>query len=145
MIEKEREEQGGAAATPGSLPWGFEQRAKVRDAEAKAYDAAAKATVAAGGAGPSAALTAAFSGDRHAAPPGVSVPSTSATGDVTSDPASDVANISPESALVHVAVHSLETLAKVLRAKPVPLSAEDRAAFAAAMKRAMDAVMHCRA
>ena len=39
MIEKEKEE-AGASRAPGSLPWGFEQRAKVRDAEAKAYGAA---------------------------------------------------------------------------------------------------------
>ena len=38
VIEKEREESGSKRA-PGDLPWGFEQRAKVREAEAKAYGA----------------------------------------------------------------------------------------------------------
>ena len=51
---------------------------------------------------------------------------------------------SPEYALLHVAVNSLEALAMVLAAKPVPLSSEDRAKFAAAVKKSMDAVMHCR-
>ena len=46
QIEKERAEAAAAGEkrTPGSLPWGFEHRAKVRDAEAKAYAAAAATT-----------------------------------------------------------------------------------------------------
>jgi hypothetical protein len=43
-----------------------------------------------------------------------------------------------------VATHALETLTATLRAKPVPLDAEDRAAFAAAVKKSLDAVLHCR-
>jgi hypothetical protein len=39
----------------------------------------------------------------------------------------------------------MEALAAVLTARPVPLSSDDRAMFAAAMKKSMDAVLHCRA
>lgn len=45
---------------------------------------------------------------------------------------------------VKALVAGMEALAAVLTAKPVPLSAEDRAKFAAAMKKSMDAVLHCR-
>ena len=51
---------------------------------------------------------------------------------------------SAEAALLNVAVNSLEALAAVLTAKPVALSSDDRAKFAAAVKKSMDAVLHCR-
>jgi hypothetical protein len=41
-------------------------------------------------------------------------------------------------------LYSSEALAAVLTARPVPLSADDRARFAAAVKKSMDAVLHCR-
>ena len=146
MIEKEKEE-AGASRAPGSLPWGFEQRAKVRDAEAKAYGAAeaalrAKATM------PSDAgamnqmnqmnqmTPPAFaSADRHAPPPTVAIDANVGANEMP---------VSAEVALVRVTVHAMEQLASALKAKPVPLEPQERAAFAAAMKRCMDAVMHCR-
>lgn len=149
MIEKEKEE-AGASRAPGSLPWGFEQRAKVRDAEAKAYGAAeaalrAKANMSSmpsdAGAtnqmNPSSSLPppAFATADRHAPPPAVAI---DANGGANEMP------VSAEVALVRVTVHAMEQLASALRAKPVPLEPQERAAFAAAMKRCMDAVMHCR-
>jgi hypothetical protein len=149
MIEKEKEE-AGASRTPGSLPWGFEQRAKVRDAEAKAYGAAeaalrAKANMSSmpSDAGemnqmnPSSSLPppAFASADRHAPPP---------TAAIDANGGADEMPVSAEVALVRVTVHAMEQLASALKAKPVPLEPQERAAFAAAMKRCMDAVMHCR-
>ena len=142
MIEKEKEEAGEKRA-PGSLPWGFEQRAKVRDAEAKAYGAAAGpggsssthggATSASGAAGATAPTFA--RSERHAVPDVAAAPSSS--------PSAEGAPVA-EVALLHVATHTLETLTATLRAKPVLLDAEDRAAFAAAVKKSLDAVLHCR-
>ena len=73
--------------------------------------------------------------DRHAPPPAVAI---DANGGANEMP------VSAEVALVRVTVHAMEQLASALRAKPVPLEPQERAAFAAAMKRCMDAVMHCR-
>ena len=149
MIEKEKEE-AGASRAPGSLPWGFEQRAKVRDAEAKAYGAAeaalrAKANMSSmpSDAGAMNQMNqmnqmtppAFASADRHAPPPTVAI-------DTNGGGADDA--VSAEVALVRVTVHAMEQLASALKAKPVPLEPQERAAFAAAMKRCMDAVMHCR-
>ena len=149
MIEKEKEE-AGASRAPGSLPWGFEQRAKVRDAEAKAYGAAeaalrAKANMSSmpSDAGAMNQMNqmnqmpppAFASADRHAPPPAVAI---DANGGANEMP------VSAEVALVRVTVHAMEQLASALKAKPVPLEPQERAAFAAAMKRCMDAVMHCR-
>lgn len=145
QIESERA-SAKAEGRETSLPYGFEQREKMRAAEAKAYgaaDAAGGASSAYGGAtpgstplpgatsaatAPSDALAAAFaSADRHPAAAAAPLSSPSA-----------------EAALLRVATHALETLTATLRAKPVPLDAEDRAAFAAAVKKSLDAVLHCR-
>jgi hypothetical protein len=145
QIESERA-SAKAEGRETSLPYGFEQREKLRAAEAKAYgaaDAAGGASSAYGGAtpgstplpgatsaatAPSDALAAAFaSADRHPAAAAAPLSSPSA-----------------EAALLRVATHALETLTATLRAKPVPLDAEDRAAFAAAVKKSLDAVLHCR-
>ena len=146
MIEKEKEE-AGASRAPGSLPWGFEQRAKVRDAEAKAYGAAeaalrAKANMSsmpsdAGAMNQMNQMTppAFASADRHAPPPAVAIDANGGSNEMP---------VSAEVALVRVTVHAMEQLASALKAKPVPLEPQERAAFAAAMKRCMDAVMHCR-
>jgi hypothetical protein len=154
---KQIESERASAAAEGretSLPYGFDQREKMRAAEAKAYgaaDAAGGASSAYGGAtpgsgagatssppatAPSATLAAAFarSSDRHAAPDAAATPSSRL----------DAVNPKPETALLRVATHTLETLTATLRAKPVPLDAEDRAAFAAAVKKSLDAVLHCR-
>ena len=151
QIESER----ASAAAEGretSLPYGFDQREKMRAAEAKAYgaaDAAGGASSAYGGATPGfinrpataprdsdAPATAFARSDRHAA-------------DSSAAPSSrlqelEAEKVAAETALLRVATHTLETLAATLRAKPVPLDAEDRAAFAAAVKKSLDAVLHCR-
>jgi len=51
---------------------------------------------------------------------------------------------SPEAALVNVATISLDAMAKSLEQRPVPLSSDERAAFATAMQRAMKAIANCR-
>lgn len=165
VIEKEREESGSKRA-PGDLPWGFEQRAKVREAEAKAYGAvdaagpgrsahggpapgtvAGTATGTGAGTGPSPSLAAAFGGDRHAPPPGMGTgPSPGISPETSTVPGTmSAGSPSAEVALLRVATHGLETLAATLRAKPVALDDDERAKFASAVKKAMDAVLHCRA
>ena len=126
-----------------NLPYGFDQREKTRAAEAKAYGAAAGpggsssthggATSASGAAGATAPTFA--RSERHAVPDVAAAPSSS--------PSAEGAPVA-EVALLHVATHTLETLPATLRAKPVLLDAEDRAAFAAAVKKSLDAVLHCR-
>ena len=49
----------------------------------------------------------------------------------------------PEVALLEVATHTLNALAGILEDQTVSLPMEERAAFAAAMKRAMDALVKC--
>ena len=161
VIEKEREESGSKRA-PGDLPWGFEQRAKVREAEAKAYGAADAAgpgrsayggptpgTVAGTGTGtgPSPSLAAAFGGDRHAPPPEMGTePSPGISPETSAVPGTmSAGSPSAEVALLRVATHGLEALAATLRAKPVALDDDERAKFASAVKKAMEAVLHCRA
>ena len=75
------------------------------------------------------------SADRHAPPPTVAIDTNGGADEIP---------VSAEVALVRVTVHAMEQLASALKAKPVPLEPQERAAFAAAMKRCMDAVMHCR-
>ena len=135
QIENEKQMAGETGKT--GLPWGFEQREKMRAAEAKAYGASDASGGSAGsqygGATPgstvSQTLNKAFSSDRHAA---VAPTSSSSSPFVA------------EVALLRVSTHTLETLTNTLTAKPVPLDAEDRAAFAAAVKKSLDAVLHCR-
>jgi len=153
---KQIESERASAAAEGretSLPYGFDQREKMRAAEAKAYgaaDAAGGASSAYGGATPgfinrpataprdSDAPAAAFArSDRHAAPAAAAAPSSRLQ-------ELEAEKVAAETALLRVATHTLETLAATLRAKPVPLDAEDRAAFAAAVKKSLDAVLHCR-
>uniref|UniRef100_A0A7S0NME0 Uncharacterized protein n=1 Tax=Micromonas pusilla TaxID=38833 RepID=A0A7S0NME0_MICPS len=149
QIEKERAEaaQAGEKRTPGSLPWGFEHRAKVRDAEAKAYAAAATATARAQGSDGSAAPIAFASAHRHAPPTN---PSTIHHATPGSDAAPDATirattgSAAAEVALLRVTTHAMEQLATALTAKPTRLDADERARFAAAMKRCADAVMRCR-
>lgn len=147
QIEKERADaaQAGEKRTPGSLPWGFEHRAKVRDAEAKAY-AAAEATTTTARAqksdGPPIAPIAFASADRHAPPSTMTTTGSDAAPDATTT--TTTGSSTAEVALVRVTTHAMEQLAAALTAKPTRLDADDRAKFAAAMKRCMDAVMHCR-
>jgi len=154
---KQIESERASAAAEGretSLPYGFDQREKMRAAEAKAYgaaDAAGGASSAYGGATPgfinrpataprdSDATAAAFArSDRHAAHTSAAAAPSSRLQELEAE------KVAAETALLRVATHTLETLAATLRAKPVPLDAEDRAAFAAAVKKSLDAVLHCR-
>ena len=142
QIESERA-SARAEGRETNLPYGFDQREKTRAAEAKAYGAAAGpggsssthggATSASGAAGATAPTFA--RSERHAVPDVAAAPSSS--------PSAEGAPVA-EVALLHVATHTLETLTATLRAKPVLLDAEDRAAFAAAVKKSLDAVLHCR-
>lgn len=54
------------------------------------------------------------------------------------------ASTSAEAALVNVATHALDTMAATLEQHPTILSPHDRAAFAAAMQRAMNALSKCK-
>ena len=151
QIEKERAEAAAAGEkrTPGSLPWGFEHRAKVRDAEAKAYAAAATTTAATAQRSDGSAAPIAFASARRHAPPTRHPSAMHATGsdaapDATIHATTDDSAAGSEVALLRVTTHAMEQLAAALTAKPTRLDADERAKFAAAMKRCMDAVMHCR-
>ena len=149
QIEKERAEaaQAGEKRTPGSLPWGFEHRAKVRDAEAKAYAAAATTAAATAQRSDGSAAPIAFASAHRHAPPTRHPSAMHATG---SDAAPDATihattgSAAAEVALLRVTTHAMEQLAAALTAKPTRLDADERAKFAAAMKRCGDAVMRCR-
>jgi len=52
--------------------------------------------------------------------------------------------LTAEASLVHVTTVALDAMAQSLEQKSVPLSSEQRAKFAAAMKRAMTAIAKCR-
>eukprot|EP00982_Pelagococcus_subviridis_P003781 28401-Pelagococcus_subviridis.AAC.15 len=154
QIEKERAERvsaaaaaaaaGGpgsaAAASSSSLPSGWEERARVRDAEAKAYGVAAPpGQTASGGGGtgfnPPSLASPVFGADRHAR-------AATASGMIDLE---DGTSTGAASCLLSVATHALEQLARTLRATPTAFADEERAAFAAAVKRSMDAVARCRA
>ena len=131
QIENDKE-MAGESGRAGGLPWGMEGREKVRAAEAKAYgaadaDAGVRSAYGGGtpGSGVSQTLTKAFATERHASVGGSEA-------------------FVPEVALLRVATLTLETLTATLTAKPTPLEAEDRAAFAAAVKKCLAAVLHCR-
>ena len=152
QIEKERAEaaQAGEKRTPGSLPWGFEHRAKVRDAEAKAYAAAATTTAATAQKSDGAVAPIAFASAHRHAPPTRHPSTMHATGSDAAPDAtihatgSDDSAAGSEVALLRVTTHAMEQLAAALTAKPTRLDADERAKFAAAMKRCGDAVMRCR-
>jgi hypothetical protein len=154
QIEKERAERvsaaaaaaaaGGpgsaAAASSSSLPSGWEERARVRDAEAKAYGVAAPpGQTASGGGGtgfnPPSLASPVFGADRHAR-------AATASGMIDLE---DGTSTGAAYCLLSVATHALEQLARTLRATPTAFADEERAAFAAAVKRSMDAVARCRA
>lgn len=152
QIEKERAEaaQAGEKRTPGSLPWGFEHRAKVRDAEAKAYAAAATTAAATAQRSDGSAAPIAFaSAHRHAPhdtrhPSAMHATGSDAAPDATIHATTDDSAAGSEVALLRVTTHAMEQLAAALTAKPTRLDADERAKFAAAMKRCGDAVMRCR-
>ena len=149
QIEKERAEaaQAGEKRTPGSLPWGFEHRAKVRDAEAKAYAAAATTAAATaqrsdGSAAPIVLCVRAQT--RTASAAAMHATGSDAAPDATIHATTDDSAAGSEVALLRVTTHAMEQLAAALTAKPTRLDADERAKFAAAMKRCGDAVMRCR-
>ena len=148
QIEKERAEaaQAGEKRTPGSLPWGFEHRAKVRDAEAKAYAAAATTAAATAHRSDGSAAPIAFaSAHRHVQhPSAMHATGSDAAPDATIHATTDDSATGSEVALLRVTTHAMEQLAAALTAKPTRLDADERAKFAAAMKRCGDAVMRCR-
>lgn len=130
----EAEEQSAAAAnvsqstgaserTAGKgasiLPIGWEDRQKAREVEAKQHGA--------------------FGRKKEGPPP----PSTSAP-QKDGEKQATTSSPSAEEALVRVATHTLDSMASALENNTVTLSAEDRAAFAKAMKRAMTAISCCR-
>ena len=64
--------------------------------------------------------------------------------DATIHATTDDSAAGSEVALLRVTTHAMEQLAAALTAKPTRLDADERAKFAAAMKRCGDAVMRCR-
>jgi hypothetical protein len=110
-----------AKATPtNSMPLGWENRQREKEAESMQMGA--------------------FSRNNNNGGPNAS-PSPSASAQAT-------ANINgssgAEAALVRVATHTLEAMAHSLENNPVALTVDERAAFAAAMKKAMDAISKCK-
>ena len=111
---------------------GFQNRSKVREAEAKAYgaheQAATEAVLARAGL-PKPSVSASFAGSRHGPPPGsdaavaaaAAAPSASGAGAAFHPSFAPSTFTTPESALLNVAVNSLETLAVVLNARPAGL------------------------
>ena len=146
---KQIESGAASAAAEGretSLPYGFDQREKMRAAEAKAAGAAD----AAGGVRPRMAARRPGRERERRVQGGRDGALGNSGGGVCAlvgqtrrprrhkTPSSrlDAVNPKPETALLRVATHTLETLTATLRAKPVPLDAEDRAASARARKKA---------
>jgi hypothetical protein len=105
------------------VPTGWEDRQKIRDVEAKQYGVFARSQPA-----PSSAAIG---------------PATNTTTGSTSA-SSDPTRRGPELALVQLSTNTLDILASTLEQHPISLPMEDRAAFAAALKRAMDAISACR-
>ena len=101
------------------LPSGWEDRQKAREVEAKQYGV--------------------FGRKKEGPPP----PPTASAPQKGGDKRATTASSSAEEALVRVATHTLDNMAMALENNTVNLSAEDRAAFAEAMKRAMTAISRC--
>ncbi|CAB9501045.1 expressed unknown protein [Seminavis robusta] len=118
MQQIEQKQEGPTTST--NLPSGWEDRQRLRAVEAKQFGV--------------------FS----------TKPPTTAPTDVTAinpQQSSSVAKAGPtsaEAALVKVATTTLDTMAATLETNPVSLSPDERAAFAAAMQRAMNAIAKCR-
>lgn len=102
------------------LPSGWEDRQKAREVEAKQYGV--------------------FGRKKEGPPPPPSASAPQKDGEKQATKLSS----SAEEALVRVATHTLDNMAMALENNAVTLSAEDRAAFAEAMKRAMTAISRCR-
>ena len=135
---EQAEEQAAAAASSAAcnnasqsstLPPGWEDRQKSREVEAKQYG---------------------VFGRKNEGQPSSSAPRTSlesvggALRNTSAAHGKEKRTKSAEEALVRVATHTLDNMASALENNNVALSAEDRAAFAEAMKRAMAAISRCR-
>ena len=135
---EQAEEQAAAAASSAAcnnasqswtLPPGWEDRQKSREVEAKQYG---------------------VFGRKNEGQPSSSAPRTSlesvggASRNTSAAHVKEKRTTSAEEALVRVATHTLDNMASALENNNVALSAEDRAAFAEAMKRAMAAISRCR-
>ena len=107
-------------ATTTNVPVGWEDRQRNRDVQAKQFGV--------------------FSSKNPQ--PQSTAPTTLQTATNKAKPSSS--NSSAEAALVKVAATTLDTMAQCLEQNPVALSQEERAAFAAAMQRAMAAIAKCR-
>eukprot|EP00978_Attheya_sp_CCMP212_P026410 scaffold86834_cov48-Attheya_sp.AAC.1 len=119
--QQQQQEQQDKEVVP-VVPTGWEDRQKIRAVEAKQYGVFARS---------------------QPAPPSATIrPATTTTGSTSSS--SDPTRRGPELALVQVATNTLDILASTLEQHPTSLPMEDRAAFAAALKRAMDAISSCR-
>lgn len=118
LMKIEKEEQEQQQDKEAVVPTGWEDRQKIRAVEAKQYGVFARS---------------------QPAPPSATIrPAT------TTSSSSDPTQRGPELALVQVATNTLDILANTLEQHPISLPMEDRAAFAAALKRAMDAISSCR-
>ena len=110
--QKQQDEAVERTTTSSVLPEGWEERQRNREVEAKQH--------------------------------GVFASTTAHIPDVVNvEPTKDTAErdvIPPEVAVLRMTTYSLETLAQTLAANNTKLPHEDRAAFAVAMKRAMDAL-----
>ena len=136
-IERAEEKAAAAASSAAynnvsqssTLPPGWEDRQKSREVEAKQYG---------------------VFGRKNEGPPSSSAPRASlesvggASRNNSAAQGEGKRTTSAEEALVRVATHTLDNMASALENNNVALSAEDRAAFAEAMKRAMAAISRCR-
>ena len=114
-----------SAAAASSLPVGWEDRQKHRQVEAKQYGVFGK-------------------NPEQPRPSHRTTSTTNTTPLVITDASSTKSSSTAEAALVHVTTTSLNAMAQCLEQNPVALTAEERAAFAAAMQRAMTAIAKCR-
>lgn len=130
----EAEEQAAAASAAASsaasassaLPPGWADRQRAREVEAKQYGVFGRKK----------------EGPTPTVPPSSVSASSQSSLEKRSTPSSSPQ--SAEEALVRVATHTLDNMASALENNAVTLSAGDRAAFAEAMKRAMEAISRCR-
>ena len=117
FVPQSQQQQTSQSTATSSTPLGWEERQKARNIEA-------------------AQMGVFSSAPRQPATQSLSFPSKI---DDTNH-----ASTSAEAALVNVATHALDTMAATLEQHPTILSPHDRAAFAAAMQRAMNALSKCK-
>jgi hypothetical protein len=126
--QQQQNNQDDNTGRKSSLPVGWEDRQKNRQLQAEQYGAFSRNS------------SQPLPGHILQAPPQQSFSSSRTPPSVTVSSSSSTA----EEALVKVATHTLDSMAQALENNPVHLSPEDRAAFAAAMQRAMTVIAKCR-